>query len=897
MSYETRAPLKQRKSKVSLNTKEVSEISFREEQKYNAPIPVRAACILGILGFSLFVIPDHFLAGGSIAPLLTARGFIVGGNLLVLLMTFTPIGKRTITAMAVSSCLIMGFGVVSLTMMTGGASSRYHEALLLVFMGFSLLIPWPPIVAGVTFSLITASYGLALVWYGVTDPKPLWIVNNFILWSGVVIATTGVLIADRLRRREFEHRGSLFKTNQELAEALEKLREFDRQKTRFFANVSHELRTPLMLIMAPLEAIISGDAESHSPQTFKSMLSNVRRLLRQVNMLLEAARLETGRLRLNLNKGDPGAVLRALVGSAEPHAAARSIELQSEGLNDIPMVRFDHEKIEVAAANLISNALKFTDPGDRVVVKGSATDTHIIFEVEDTGPGIDLEMQNKIFERFSHIDSDRSGYREGSGLGLSLAKELMEIHQGTITVKSAPGEGATFVLRWPREPVEPKEERRRRYRRKEDKLAAMRLESLTARELDIQGKYSTLLADVQAPVLIENGEEVFTSADLAEQPVSADLAEQPAVLFAEDNVDLRVFVSQALGKKYRIFAVSNGREALDAALKQKPDIIMTDIMMPEMDGLTLCRHLKSDPATAKIPVILITAKTGVDAVIEGLEEGADDYIAKPFNIRELSARINAHLRSKKLQNAIDERESRLAAIGEMTTSIVHDLRGPLTCILGYTQMAQTVFEKRKNYEDADDYLETVIEQSKRLKQMLQEIMEFTGRGHTRMQIKPMPFKEYLQKVVQPLIPDKAADDLDLLFDLDLESELTVNIDPSQMQRVFENLLFNAREALAGYFSKETDEKAMVKVSVHREKDHVIIMFCDNGPGIPEDKIESIFEPFVSGTHHKGTGLGLATARNIVRAHGGDIKVIRKCDIGGAAFEIKLPLNVAEHVKA
>ena len=834
------------------------------------------------------MIPDHFLASGSLAPLLTARAIIVGGNFLVLLMTFTPIGKRAITAMAVSSCLIMGLGVVGLTAMTGGASSRYHEALLLVFMGFSLLIPWPPVVAGVTFTLITTSYGLALVWYGATDPKPLWIVNNFILWAGVVIATTGVLIADRLRRKEFEQRGNLFKTNQELAEALDKLKEFDRQKTRFFANVSHELRTPLMLIMAPLEAIISGDADSHSTHTFKSMLSNVRRLLRQVNMLLEAARLETGRLRLNLNKGDPGLVLRALVESAEPHADARSIELHSEGLEDLPIVRFDHEKIEVAAANLISNALKFTDPGDRVIVRGSATDTHMVFEVEDNGPGIDPEMQNKIFERFNHIDSERSGYREGAGLGLSLAKELMAIHQGEITVKSAPGDGATFVLRWPREPIEPKEERRRGYRRKEDKLAAMRLESLTARELDLQGKYSTLLADVQAPVLKEDIEETVTPDEFSQRPV---------VLFAEDNADLRVFVSQALGKKYRVFAVSNGKAALDAALKQKPDIIMTDIMMPEMDGLTLCRHLKNDPATANIPVLLITAKSGVDAVIEGLKEGADDYITKPFNIRELSARINAHLRSKRLQSTVNERDSRLAAIGEMTTSIVHDLRGPLTCILGYTQMAQTAFENKKNIQDVDDYLETVIEQSKRLKQMLQEVMEFTGRGHSQMQIKPMPFKEYLQKALQPLIPEKAANDLDLVFDLDLESGLSLSVDPSQMQRVFENLLFNAREALAGYFSKKTDERAMVKVSAHCEKEHVVIMFCDNGPGIPEDRIESIFEPFVSGKTYKSTGLGLATARNIVRAHGGDIKAIGKCDIGGAAFEIKLPLNVAEHVGA
>jgi signal transduction histidine kinase len=864
------------------------QLSFRQEQRQKAPLPVRAACVLGMLGFSAYVIPDYFLVGSAIAPLLGARAFIVGGNLLVFFTTFTRFGEKHIHAMAVLSCLIMGLGVIALTLMTGGADSRYHEALLLVFMGFALLIPWSPWVAGVTFTTITAVYDVALVIWNMTDPTAAWIVNNFILWAGVVIATTGVAVTDRLRRIEHKARGQISAANEELGAALDRLKELDRHKTRLFANVSHELRTPLMMIMGPLEAMRKGRLKSNDARNLQSMAANAKRLLRQVNMLLEVARMETGRLRLDLAKGRPGEILATLVDAARPHAQARSITLQAKGLDTLPEVRFDREKIEVAAANLLSNALKFTPAGGRVEVCGTATEERIIVSVRDSGPGISAAQQEKIFDRFYQVDGSSLRANEGTGLGLSLAKELLKIHQGTIAVESELGKGAVFTLQWPRRPHEPADERRQRYRRKEDRLAAMRLESLTAHELEHRRVHSTLLADVQSPTWADSPAQDKPCLAAGSKGLSSPPGHGIRILFVEDNADLRAFVSRSLAPHYRVDTASDGKQALKHVLQQKPDIVLTDIMMPEMDGYTLCRRLKNDRATAKIPVVLLTAKTGTEAVVEGFDAGADDYVTKPFDIEELEARIAAHLRTRRLQATVAERESRLAAIGQMTASIVHDLRGPLTSILGYGDLLKQLSKDDSPLPEARQYLDEMTEQAERIRRMLQDILDYTRTGALTLNRTPTAMQKYLQKVVTSAVPRQNGAGFALQLDIDRVAETTLLLDQSRIQRVLENLLTNAREALA----RASTKKPTIRLSADTTADRVVIRIEDNGPGLATDEVETVFHPFASGHHKKSTGLGLATVRNIIRAHGGTVSAFAHGTLGGAAFEITLPRPAA-----
>jgi DNA-binding response OmpR family regulator/two-component sensor histidine kinase len=388
----------------------------------------------------------------------------------------------------------------------------------------------------------------------------------------------------------------------------ERLAEVDRLKSRFFANVSHEFRTPLTLILGLNEQLAQL---LNDPVGFKGkqqlVASNAKQLLRLVNELLDLSRLESGNMRLQVSNGDIVQFLRRVVLSFASWAERKKIRLEFKSKTDSIHGLFDREKLETIVNNLISNALKFTPEGGEVmvVVQEAAGDRPLQLTVSDSGPGIPADHLPHIFERFYRTDEAHA--TEGAGIGLALAKELTELHRGTIRVASSPGKGSLFTVEIP------------------VNSAAYRVEEF------VEGPPGQDQFEVPPAGTLSKKSGPIQGA--------APTSGKPIVLVVEDNADLRQHIREHFEKEYAVQEAPDGKTGFDRAVEIVPDMVISDVMMPEMDGMRLCRALKQDIRTSHVPVILLTARAGIDSKLEGLETGADDYVEKPFDAKELLARV------------------------------------------------------------------------------------------------------------------------------------------------------------------------------------------------------------------------------------------------------------------
>jgi signal transduction histidine kinase len=788
-----------------------------------------------------------------------------------LFAVYSRFAERLAQPLVMLGSIASAAGISLMAASLGGFSSNYFAGIVIVIFVIGVFIPWELTAAAALGASILLTYlGINLVVHG---PSREMVGPLFFLAGSGVFTWLASVSSRKTRRRDLSLRLQLQKANEEL-------KELDEAKTRFFANVSHELRTPLTLLLGPLETLMASEEESARRVLLESMSTNARRLLRQVNALLDGAKLESGRLRLEPSEGNLGKLLADLAAAARPHAERRGIRLLTERLDEIPDSVFDAAKAETIAANLISNAIKFTPPGGRVTVRALA-DTpavtgreSITFEVEDDGPGIPEEELERIFERFHQVEGPTSREQGGTGLGLALARELARLHGGTVTVRSTLGLGSTFRVELPRDPGDTLTDRRRRPRRREDQLAQARAEVLAAREYALQSLRDTLLADVEVPRVVREGQHLRVP-----PPPGA-----PRILLVEDNADLRSFIAARLSRRYRVEMAADGIAGLDAARRLSPDLILSDVMMPGLDGFELCRRLKADPAFAATPILLLTARAGTEAVAEGLDVGADDYVVKPFALRELEARIAAHLRARETERQLHERESRLAAIGQMTSSVVHDLRNPLTLVKGYADLAHALVLRGGDASAIARDLETVRTESDRLRRMIEEILDFARGGSPRLALETVAAGPFLHEVLQPLAADLKERGIETDLDIRLAPAIRVTLDRDRIQRVLENLVNNAREALAVW-----GREKRVTIRATAAGGRLTVRVADSGPGILEEAADHLFEPFATNGKKQGTGLGLVTVRNLVKAHGGDIEVETRAPEGGAAFTIALPL--------
>ncbi len=399
----------------------------------------------------------------------------------------------------------------------------------------------------------------------------------------------------------------------------EKLRDIDQAKNVFFTNISHEFRTPLTLIIAPLQQMLEDGAGGREQRHLSGMLRQARRLLNLVNQLLEISRISSGKISLVAARADIIPIARGIFHSFASHAEQKDIESVFESSEESCPLWFDREKLEQILINLLSNAYKFTAPGGRVSLRifhdrDSRQRPCLALEVSDNGPGLTEEERRHIFDRYYRASN--TGSIMGSGIGLALVRQLVEVHRGEIRVESTPGRGSSFRVLLPRG-----------------------RDHLRENEI-VNGEKAA--ASSRPPVFTEE-------ADPIEARAEALWVEQaPLLLLVEDTDEVRHYITEIFEGVCNIKTAVNGNQALEMARDELPDIIISDVMMPEMNGYELCNHLKSDPLTDHIPVILLTARASEEDMLTGLRTGADAYVAKPFNPRELRLRVQKLLEQRRL---------------------------------------------------------------------------------------------------------------------------------------------------------------------------------------------------------------------------------------------------------
>ncbi len=406
----------------------------------------------------------------------------------------------------------------------------------------------------------------------------------------------------------------LLESERQKAQA-ERIRELDAVKSRFFANISHEFRTPLSLILGPvnqaLESIPASEVVDDAEEVpvkgrhLKVIRRNSLRLQNLVDQLLDLSRLDSGKMKLSVSQGKLIQFIRAIAFSFESLAERRHIHFQASFPTEPEEAWFDKDKLEKILVNLLSNAFKFTPEHGKIGVRVEIHKGHFNIHVSDSGPGMDAEDIDKVFDRFYQVEGTES---QGTGIGLSLVRELVDLHGGQISVDSIKGEGTTFKVSLP-------------FRRED-----------LPKEAAIQRQAGEGAAGLAIPPELLDEEQARGDNGQA-------AAGLPLALVVEDNPDLRHYILENIQDDYHAVAVRDGREGIDTAIEKIPDIIISDVMMPEKDGFELCATLKADPHTSHIPIILLTARAGQEHKIEGLEQGADAYLTKPFDVRELKVRM------------------------------------------------------------------------------------------------------------------------------------------------------------------------------------------------------------------------------------------------------------------
>lgn len=491
------------------------------------------------------------------------------------------------------------------------------------------------------------------------------------------------------------HQSRLYQKTRQQAEQL---LELDRQKTEFFQNISHEFRTPLTLTIGPLESAVA-QKQGLSYEQAAIALRNSRRLLRLVNQLLDLQRLDAGRMQSNFRPCDLVEFVSQTVDSFRTYCQKKEIALKTE-LAECPEIYLDLEKFDKVLYNLLSNAMKFTPAGGSITVILQPAGDHCLLKVIDTGIGIRPDQIPHLFERFRQAEGSANRSYEGSGLGLALVKELVELHGGQISVESTYGEGTTFTV-W-----------------LQTGTAHLPANQVIEVQAEVQPNRAAIeLADVEMEAQEEAMPEIL--------PVSAQSNEAKAstILIVDDNPDLRTYVSSILREQgYQVRTARNGAEGFDATQNYHPHLIITDLMMPRVSGLDMIRMIRQEEELKGIPIILLTAKADEDTRIEGVEQGADAYLSKPFSDRELLAEVRNLLALKENEQRVAELNTYLtesvlkrflptslvkrAAKGELVLDLRPEPRMVTVLfsdIVGFTQLSNTL-RSRKVAELLNEYL-------------------------------------------------------------------------------------------------------------------------------------------------------------------------------------------------
>jgi signal transduction histidine kinase len=651
----------------------------------------------------------------------------------------------------------------------------------------------------------------------------------------------------------------------------EALAELDRAKTTFFSNVSHELRTPLTLILGPIEDALARADRTLSGEELERVRRNASRLHKMVASLLDLSRMEAGRAEAIFVPTDLAAFTADLAGAFRSVIENAGLRLQVDCPPLADAVHVDPEMWEKIVLNLLSNAVKYTHQG-QIRVSLRREQDQAVLAVEDTGVGIPAEELPHLFERFYRVRVTQGRSHEGTGIGLALVQELVKAHGGTVEVASTPGAGSTFTVRVPRGSAH---------------LPGERIERAVRPRPPTPG----------AAAFLEEASRWSAGAQQSRgDPASLGLADLPEelatshILLADDNADLRAYLSGLLGGVFSVKATSDGRSALEIARSGWPDLILADVMMPEMDGFALVRALRGDGRTRGTPIILLSARAGEEATVEGLRSGADDYLVKPFSARELIARIKSQLQMARVRAQMwqeraraDELSRSVAARDQFLSIASHELRTPLTALeLHLESMLKAIGKGRIQppNEQLTGRLEAALRQIDRLARLIETLLDLSrlSLGRLDLEREELDLAELVNRVVQANAAEAQA----------VRARFRVETSPAwghwdrlRLEQVLGSILSTALKYAPG---------TEIEIRVGAETDQAVLVVRHAGMGIAGEDLTRIFERFeraVAAANYGAMGVGLYLARKIVEAHGGTMQWDSAPD-RGETFTVRLP---------
>ncbi len=810
------------------------EAAFRKDQAGAFLQSVRVAAALGIGAFVAFAFVDPFLAPLGLPLLLGVRAGVVAVLLGVLGVSFLKVERSAnwVLGISIATCAWIGLGVITVTALVGGAATNYHEALLLTFFAFSAFpLPWRWQQSVLTYGGTVAAYDVVMAVLGLEGSTAQWLSVNAVLWSAVVIASAITWHAGNLRRQEFL-------TRTQLAAANLQLQALDVAKTAFFTNISHELRTPLTLVLAPLEALLDegGGLTPGQEEQLTLARRSALRLLRLVDDLLVLSRIEGSALSLYKSSFN----LRVLVAKLTEEAAALarrkriSVSLVEGDPDEQMKIRGDEEQVERVMLNLFANALKFTPAGGALTVRvcpgaPTAAGAMVDVEVADTGPGIPESQRERVFERFHQVDSAEGRRFGGTGIGLSLARELVHLHGGVIRAEANPGGGTLIRVSLP-------------------VGSTSRVDALPIKQqvnVGLPEWHDQIRRGDEYRLL---GLDEATERRLGRR--QQEDASRATVLVIEDNADMVRFLAGVLGSAYTVLAASDGFAGLRLAVERHPDLIVSDVMMPEMTGWDVLARLREDPQTRAIPVVLLTARGAPEDRVHGHAQGADAYLTKPFQVGELLTVIRSLLRNQDdratLQAARNEEE-----LDALIQGVVRTVAAPARVLL-------------------DDPASATA--AKELSAALTQLASLLPAPAPREAVE-------LTTVVQAARAGLGSDAARV--DLELASRRRIHVAPGSVERALVELLENALRA-------SPSDRPVVVTTADDGEAWVRIVVRDEGPGVPAVARSRIFQPFYSSTSRPGIGLTLA--RRLVHAQGGTLVLEGETRPFGSTFSIRLPAD-------
>jgi signal transduction histidine kinase len=842
-------------------------------------------CLLAMAGlYPAFGLLDWHLAPRSALPWLWGtRAAIAVAALILLPLLRRPRVAGWIEIISAATAWVAAAGISMMTTYIGGLASPYYAGLTLVLVAVGLLLVWRPRVVIVTNASLVLTFVVANVAAGTIGSLATALSNLTFLSVIALIAGIGQVVQFQTHREQLVQRVQLEQATAKLERAHADLQQLDEFKSRFFANMTHELRTPLAMILTPLELLLQGEMDQFGDaarNSFNSMYRSALKLLKLINDLLDLSRLEESRLRLRVAEHELVGYLRRLTDETQVLARRQGILLTFASTVEQATVSCDLDRLERVFVNLLSNAIKFTPPHGRVDVSVSASGGRIEVVVEDDGPGFPPDHAERIFERFYQVDMEGTRRHGGAGIGLALARELVHLHGGTIRASSDGNRGARFVVMIP-------------------SAHTFRPEDLASPDVeDVPGD-----GTIDAALQLERRNE-FRLLDIDEATDrrvierDADEALRPhTVVVVEDSPQVLQVIHMSLRRQFKVLTAPDGLRGLEMVIREQPSLVVTDLMMPEIDGLELTRRLRADPRTRHVPVLMLTARAALDDRVKGLDTGVSAYLTKPFSPRELLTCARQLVRAEE-ETADLVLNRRMESVELVVAGLAHELNNPLNYVktalvrvgLDVEQAAQLASRARSQalaVEEAAQFERSV----ERVREMLQvasaglariagtvELLSRYGCGGFRRDLAPLDAWEAVRTVVDVVLP---ATGRKVAIELDLGGDGTVECVPEEFNQVLTNLVQNAIEAVA-------DGTGRVNVAGTVEGDELVLRVKDNGPGIPSDVQARLFTPFfTTKPAGRGMGLGLTIVRRVVQGLGGTLQV-QSAAGAGAEFVVRVP---------